>query len=478
MAASPRFKLSFGPDRAPWKHQVDTFEWAKDRHQAAYFLTMGLGKTAIAANVLECHRKAKRIVLTLIVAPLSVVDSWEEELERCFPGTPVLNLTGYSAKLARLSALAKFEGPYVLLNYDQIRVLEDELAEYLAGHTPFAIVCDESTNIKNNKADRTKAICRLGGGAAYRYILTGTPAPQGPEDIFGQYLFLDPSVFGMSFVGFRAEYMRLGGYMGKQIVGIRPDRVEAYNEHLYSIAKRYTKEECLDMPPKVYITRKFALSDVEREAYDSMAKDWVLEMKQAKSALVATTGLTKSLRLGQICTGFIGHTENDKVTSLDMDVKTKLSVLKELIEELEGKFIVWCAWRKNVKDVLKLLEDMGVKAVDYYGETEDRRANELAFRNDPSVRGFVGTGASGGAGLNLQGPDVRSVIYFSQDYSVFKRQQSEDRAHRGGIKHTVTIFDLVAKKTVEESIVKALKQGVELQDYVLQDPSKFVKGEL
>jgi SNF2 family DNA or RNA helicase len=466
--------VQVGAGRRPWAHQVSTFEWAKNRHQAAYFLTMGLGKTAVALNVTEYHRRAGRLKTTLVVAPLSVLDSWAEELERCYPGTRVLHLPSLSSKAARQKALCKFydEPSYILINYESVMALEMELDKALRMHGPYAIICDESTSIKNPRAQRTKAMLRLGEAAAYRYLLTGTPVPQGPEDIFGQYLFLDRTVFGSSFVVFRNNWLRLGGYLHKQIMGLRPGLEAPFNELVYKLAIRYTKEECLDMPPKVYQTRHYELGEEEAAAYASMAKEWVAEVKGG--LISATNGLTKSLRLAQICTGFAGTLVDCETVELDLKDKSKLRALKELLEELEGKFIIWCAWRKNVKECMALCKALSIKAVDYYGETEDRRANEMAFRNDDSVRAFVGTGASGGAGLNLQGPDVKTVIYFSQDYSVFKRQQSEDRAHRGGITHTVTVVDLVAKKTIEEAVVRALRSGQALQDYILQKPEEFV----
>jgi SNF2 family DNA or RNA helicase len=156
----------------------------------------------------------------------------------------------------------------------------------------------------------------------------------------------------------------------------------------------------------------------------------------------------------------------------------KLELLLEVLREVEGKAIIWCAWRHNVYEILARLRKEGISAVDYTGATEDRRKNEMLFRNDPSVKCFVGTGAAGSLGLNLQGPTVATVIYFSNDWKVLTRQQSEDRCHRGTIKHNVTIIDLVAKGTVEESIVKALRKGRSLQESLLTAPKAFAEGTL
>ena len=471
------WKFQVGKDRKPWAHQLAAFERHKDAEAWPLFHDMGTGKTAVACNIMERHLSLTNVKAWFICAPLSVLDSWSEELERSFPTSSILDLTKVTSKPRRLAALATTTAQYILLNYESLDSLYFDLLNALSygpkGARRFGMCLDESTAVKNPRAARTKAAVAMARKAAYRGLLTGTPVPQGPEDIFGQYLYADPAIFGPSFVSFRNYWMRLGGFQGKQIIGLRPGMEAEFNQRIYSIASRVTKAECLDMPPKVYETLRYDLSPAEKQAYADLAKDWVAEVKGGR--VTATNGLTKSLRLAQMCTGFVGSIDEgaDKI-ELELG-DSKLQALKELVEHLDGKFIVWCAWRHNVRQVMGLLKAMGIKAVDYYGQTGDKRANEMEFRNG-AARAFVGTGASGGAGLNLQGPEVKSVIYYSQDYSVFRRQQSEDRAYRGAITHQVTIFDLVARGTLETVIVKALRDGRDLQDYILQKPEDFVEG--
>ncbi len=471
------WKFQVGKDRKPWKHQLAAFERHKDAEAWPLFHDMGTGKTAVAVNIMERHLQQGDCQAWFIGSPLSVLDSWAEELERCFPASQVLDLTKFYSKSQRLKALATTTAQYILLNYESLDSLYFELLQALSygpkGARRFGTCLDESTAIKNPRAQRSKAAVALGRKASYRGLMTGTPVPQGPEDIFGQYLYADPSVFGTSFVSFRNYWMVTGGFQGKQILGLRHGMEAEFNKRIYSMASRVTKAECLDMPPKVYEIVRYDLSPTEKQAYQDLAKDWVAEIKGGK--VTASNGLTKSLRLAQICTGFVGSVD-ENVDKVEHELgDTKLKALEELVERLDGKFIVWCAWHHNVRQVMGLLKRMGVKAVDYYGLTADKRVNEMEFR-EGSARAFVGTGASGGAGLNLQGPDVKSVIYFSQDYSVFKRQQSEDRAYRGAITHQVTVFDLVARGTLEAQIVRGLRDGRDLQEYILQKPEAFVEG--
>lgn len=490
--------LSLGPNRTPWKHQVEIFEWAKDRPAAGLLMGMGTGKTGLTVNLFEHNFSEGRITKALVLVPVRYADTWVEEYHRCFPDRVVVNLlrnkegrlVGKEGRLANLNV----PGDVYICNYESLGTMETlgrhrrfsltELGQAIHKRMkaePFGVACDESTHIKNPRSTRGKAVCELGELAKVRYILTGTPLSQGPEDAFGQYLFLDPTVFGHRFTLFRSRFLQMGGYMGKEIQGLQPAKAEEFNRLLYSISKRVTKEDCMDLPPKVYHTLTYDLDRKTQKIYDELRDVWLVEMQDKQFAV--TNGLTKSLRLAQICTGFLGSREANEdgkieTVTIDCDEKVKLDTLLEIIEETPGKIIVWCKWVKNVRDIMLRLDGRHIGAVDYYSGSIDAHANELAFRNDPAIRVFCGTGESGGMGLNLQGPEVKTVIYFSQDYKGIIREQSEDRAHRGDIRHTVNIIDMVAKGTIEEAIVKALREKIDVQKWILQHPDEFVRGQI
>ena len=477
-------KMQVGQGREPFAHQLATYDFAKDREYAALFLEMGLGKTAIVINLCEHHFQAGHIAKALIVCPLSLCDTWQEEVVRCFPNRKVLNLCDRAGTAGKLRLMEEADAAdYILINYDALgdpkRHLSNfgaELHKYLLGlDKKLLICCDESTYIKNALAGRSKGVLALGVLAGYRIVMTGTPLPQGPQDAFGQYAFLKEDLFGRYYTNFRNNWFVMHPVWKTKVLGFRPGKEELFKEILYSCAIRFTKDQCTDLPPKLYETRTYKLSPEQQAFYNEFARQWVAEVEEHK--ISATNGVVKSMRLAQSCTGFVGDSDEEgcHVNRVFKD-NAKLDLLMEVLDEVEGKVIIWCAWRKNVADVCQRLRLAGIKHVDYTGETPDRREHEMAFREDPSVRCFVGTGSAGGMGLNLQGPQVRTVVYFSQDYKVLTRQQSEDRAHRGGIKHNVTIIDLVAKGTAEEAIVKALRKGVRLQDRILEAPAAFVRG--
>ena len=462
----------------PWQHQLESFEKFKDAEAYAMLWTMGVGKTLEAINILEYQMRRGRFTRVLILCPSSISDAWKLELRRTL-GETAINLCAHGSSKERIAALEandKAGFRWVIANYEGLDGIRGALESWLKGS--YAVCADESTWIKNARAIRSRLAVYFGAMAKTRIIMTGTPMPQGPHDIYGQYLFLDPSVFGRSFVTFRNGWMRMGGYEGKQIIGLKHELKAAFNRKVYSLGDRWTKEECLDLPPKVYETRHYDLSKEQRRVYDQLSAEWVAEMKTCKTPIAVSNGMTRSLRLAQCCTGFIGNREAGETAEHEVpDGDAKLKLLEEVLDECEGKAIIWCAWQRNVRDVMTLAKRLGVKAVDYYGQTKDRVRSESQFRDDLDTRLFVGTAASGGAGLNLQGPDVKTVVYYSQRYSVFERLQSEDRAHRGAIRHTVTVIDLVARKTVEEAIARSLREGRNLQESLLRDPAAFTRGE-
>ena len=474
----PSWEFKVAPDAvtgeqwSPWAHQLDSFERWKDKAQYAPLWEMGTGKTSIGANLLARRFARKDVAKAVILLPQQVSYAWQHELWAGH-GLPSLNLSDVGSSAKREKMLRENKATIALMNYEGLVGIEDPLLDWLG--KDYASLADESTFIKNARAQCTKAADRIGYDAHIRHIFTGTLLPQGPQDVFGQYLFLDHTIYGRSFVNFRSQWLKMGGFQAKQILGLQRGKEEAFNELIYSVADRRTKAECLGMPPKNYATPvRYKLSPAEKKVYDDLAQHWVAEVRSGK--ITTTNGMTRSLRLAQACTGFVGDREAGETKIYDIGSGSKLKALDGLLDTVDGKVIVWCAWLKNVQDISKLLTKRKIKHVIYDSTNKDKHGAEMAFRSDPDIRVFLGTGTSGGPGLNLQGPEVKTVIYFSQNYSNFYRMQSEDRAHRGSIKHTVTIIDMVAEKTVEESIIKGLRGKRDFQEFLLQDPEKFVGG--
>lgn len=452
------FPIDYTFKTKPFNHQLQCFNFFKNLHIGGLFLEMGLGKTKIVIDVVSYHFAFGNIKKILYVCPNSIIENVKDEFGlHSHIKFDICMLVGPKPK--RLEMLKGNHDVYIL-NYESVKTLEKELEAAKFD----CIICDESTRIKNPQALCSKTLHKLGKEAKYRYILTGTPITQSAIDIFSQYKFLEPNIFGPSFYAFRNKYAIMGGYLDKQIIGYR--QLDDLEHKLFQTAIRFTKHDCLDLPDKIYEVKQFDLSPEEQELYDKIKEEIfvTVENQQISVPLI----ITKLLKLNQICSGFV---KLDTGENYHLPVSSKLKLLKETIEDiLPHKTIVWCNFIDNIKNVSKILNDMGIKHVCFYGETPqaDRQSLIQQFQTDPECKVFIGQIQTGGLGINLTAASY--VIYFSNTYSLANRLQSEDRAHRIGQTNKVTYIDLVARKTIEKSILKILKKKLDLATQVIDMP--------
>ena len=235
------------------------------------------------------------------------------------------------------------------------------------------------------------------------------------------------------------------------------------SEQLKTFSYRVLKEDCLDLPEKIYMKREIELSPEQKKVYKQM-KEEALATLHGKQ-ITTMTVLTQLMRLQQIT---CGHFVADDGTTQEIK-SNRLNELMDILDEVEGKAIIWAHWQKDIQ-VIKaaLVKEYGPRSVvDYYGLTpqDQRDNNREAFQNDSKVRFFVGTPQTGGYGLTLTA--ANTVIYYSNGYDLEKRIQSEDRAHRIGQKKSVTYIDILAEETVDSKIVKSLRKKINIASKVL-----------
>jgi SNF2 family DNA or RNA helicase len=209
--------------------------------------------------------------------------------------------------------------------------------------------------------------------------------------------------------------------------------------------------------------RIITLTKKQEEVYEQMKREALAFLNGKKTTTV--NALTQLMRLQQIT---CGHFVADDGTTQEID-SNRLDELMDVLEEVEGKALIWCHWQKDVQIIKEaILKEYGPgSVVDYYGLTpqDQRQKNKDAFQNDSKVRFFVGTPQTGGYGLTLTA--ANTVIYYSNGYDLEKRIQSEDRAHRIGQKKSVTYVDILAEDTVDEKIVKALRKKINIASKVM-----------
>ena len=341
---------------------------------------------------------------------------------------------------------------------------------FILGHQVLFAV-DESTTIKNPKASRTKAITKLAKNTKYRRILTGSPITQSPLDLYSQTEVLETNLLGYtSYYSFQNHYGEVvnryfGGRTVRQVVGYR--NLDELSQKLDSFSYRVLKSDCLDLPEKLYIRRDVTLTAEQKKLYAELKELAITELANQETVSV-TNVLTQLLRLHQIV---CGHIKSDDGTETPIN-NNRIDELIEVIAEMQGKVIIWANYRQNILEIVETLQGLfGVDAVaSYFGDTtpDERERIIKQFQNpDSPLRFFVGNTQTGGYGITLT--EAQNVIYYSNNFDLEKRLQSEDRAHRIGQKNNVTYVDLVAKDTVDEKIVTALRNKLDLAQEVLGD---------
>lgn len=467
----------------PFKHQLIAWDFIKDRRCAALLMEMGTGKTKTAIDAMNYvwkHKEGQRKGFKILwICPTSVMYNAAKEME--MNSSIPLNVSIMKGlKKRRLSCIVEFANSaesysqVLILNYEAVRTLEEELI----ASEPDMVILDESTKIKNPQAQVSKALYKIGKVAKYRYIMTGSPITQSPVDIYSQYKFLDDNIFGKSFTLFKAKYVIFGGWEGREIIGYR--NIDEIKEKIYSIGIRFMKKECLDLPDKVYEKRFYELEGGQKEIYNSMKKDLVAEF--GGGLITAQAAIVKLLRLSQICSGFVtlDHEPGCKPLPQYLNENPKLKVLEEVLEELEDKkVVVWCRFINEIKMIEGLLTKIKRPFFSFWGETKkDQRQNIIEeFNNGKGPTVFIGQIQTGGMGINLTG--AHNMVYYSNSYSLQDRLQSEDRCHRSGQRNEVLYIDIIGQKTIEESVLQALKSKHELSSLLTRDNlQNLIEGDL
>ena len=465
----------------PYAHQLTALEKSWNKENYAYFMEMGTGKTKVLIdNVAMLYDKGK-IDGALIIAPKGVVKTWyEQELPTHLPdhieNVSVLwqpNIT--KTQQEKLDTLFEIDTALHILIMN-VEALSTEkgvkfATKFINSHKTMMAI-DESTTIKTPSARRTKNIISLGLNAKYKRIMTGSPITKNPLDLYTQCEFLDPWLLDFaSYYAFRNRYaemktMHLRGRSIQVVDGFQ--NLGELSDKVKDFSYRVLKEDCLDLPPKNFIKRHISLTADQQKVYKQM-KEEALAILNGKVTTTMTV-LTQLMRLHQITCGYV--TADDGSTQ---EVESnRMTELMSVLEETEGKAIIWANYQFSVGDIIKnITKKFGKDSyVHYYGLTpqEIRQENIVKFQTDPNCRFIIGTPATGGYGITLTA--ANTVIYYSNGYDLEKRLQSEDRAHRIGQKKNVTYIDIIAEDTIDEKIVEALRNKIDIASQVMGEELK------
>lgn len=431
-------------------------------HGAALLMEMGTGKSLTAIAISGALRREKGISKVLIVAPLSILGVWLEEFSKfaAFPyNLSILKGSG-AQKATTLESLHGETLQVAVVNYESAWRLERELTTW----NPDLIIADEGHKIKTHNISASKAMHRLGARAPYRLLLTGTPVTNKAIDIFSQYKFLDPAVFGQSFYAFRNRYFDMTGY-GNHTPALKRSMEGELTKKMHSIAYRATKAECLDLPKTTDIIRRVELEPKAMILYKTLVKDSFAELERGEVTI--TNVLTKLLRLSQLTGGFIGKDEGAKVEQVS---SAKLSALEDIIDsamEENQKLVVIARFIPELNAICRMLESKGIKHSLIMGSVKDRSEQVAQFHKDPDVKVFVGQIATAGLGITLTA--ASTMVFYSLDYSMSNFEQTKARIHRSGQTRPCTYIYLTAEGTVDDKVLKALKNKASLAKSLVDD---------
>ena len=302
--------------------------------------------------------------------------------------------------------------------------------------------------------------------------MTGSPVTKNPLDLYTQCQFLDIHHLGHeSYYSFRNRYalMKSANISGRSInLVVGYQNLGELSDKLKPFSYRVLKEDCLDLPDKVYMKRQIDLTPEQVRLYRQMKQEALATLNG--KTVTTVTALTQIMRLQQIT---CGHFVADDGTTQNIK-HNRMTELMDILEEVEGKAIIWAHWQRDVELITAAIEKQygPGSVVHYYGKTlpEQRDYAIRNFKENDKVRFFVGTPATGGYGITLT--QANTVIYYSNGYDLEKRMQSEDRAHRIGQKKTVTYVDIIAEKTVDTKIVKSLRKKINIASKVMGEELK------
>jgi SNF2 family DNA or RNA helicase len=460
----------------PYAHQMTALEKSWNRETYAYFMEMGTGKTKVLIDNLAMLYDKGKVNGALIIAPKGVVGTWyNNELPTHLPNhienITVLWQSNITKKQKETldELYSEGEGLHILImNVEAFSTTKgmDFANKFLSCHRTMMAI-DESTTIKTPTAKRTKNILKLAESAVYRRIMTGSPVTKNPLDLYTQCEFLSTWLLNFqSYYSFRNRYaqMKTLHMHGRQIQVVNGFKnLGELSDKLKDFSYRVLKEDCLDLPDKIFIKRQIQLTPDQRKLYEQMKKEAIAVLKGKQSTTVNT--LTQLMRLQQITCGHF--TADDGATQ--PIANNRITELMNVLEETEGKAIIWAHYQYDITAIIDAVtKEYGPGSiVDYYGLTpqEQRQPNIKRFQDDPKCRFIVGTPSTGGYGITLTA--ANTVIYYSNGYDLEKRLQSEDRAHRIGQKKSVTYVDIMADNTVDEKIVKALRKKINIASEVL-----------
>jgi len=438
-----------------WRHQQEAVEWMAPRQFGMLAMAMGSGKSLVSMSLAE--RWGARSVL--ILCPKSVVDVWPHEIQKHGDNSWHCEVLRGAAKSKALQVHQHVPAHLqcgkivaVVNNYDS--AWRAPLADALSGRRWDVVVCDESHRVKSARSRISWWLFKkMFGQAGRRVALTGTPMPNSPMDLYGQFRFLAPGVLGPSFVAFRNRYAKLGGPQKNWIVGFQnqADLQRRFADHAFRV-----DSSVLDLPESHHVTRTFELSPAARRIYEGLRDEMCADLDSG--VLTVANALVRLLRLQQVTSGCLC---DDDGTTNRVDTG-KADLLADILEDLHPTepIVIFCLFRSDLEACHAACAATGRRSLELSGSRK-----ELAEWQAGHAPALIIQIRSGGLGIDLT--RARYAIYYSLGFSLGDYEQSLARVLRPGQRRAVTYLHLVADQSVDQYLYRALERKADVVEEVL-----------
>jgi len=478
-------KVNYKFKTKPYRHQIMALERCTGKKSFGFFMEMGTGKSKVLLDDIARLYTEGEIDFALIIAPKGVYRNWVEmEIPIHFWEDVPTYMSSWQSPMTS-SRKAEIKRMINATGKMKIFVMNVEAYSSIKGResgTFFGkkfgdkglIAVDESTTIKNHKAKRTKALIKVSRLFKYKRILTGSPVTNTPMDLYSQCEFLGEKMLGFSsFYAFQARYailksVKMGALSFQKVVGFR--NIDELTTKLEEFSYRVLKKDCLDLPDKTFTSRHIELSKEQSDMYKKIQKQAMIMFDNGE-LVTAPAVITQMLRLQQILSGYLKTDEGELIEFPTQ----RLDALLDICGETSGKMIIWSRFRYDIIHITKQLNKTFGEgtAASFFGDTTDDERQKVIrdFQSQTSdLRFFVGNPATAGRGLTLT--EANTVVYYTNDFNLDTRSQSEDRCHRIGQKNPVTYVDLICDKTIDEKIVAALRGKINISAQVLGEKAR------
>ncbi len=493
----------------PLDHQKTGLEKMANKRNFALFMEPGTGKTWLALADAERYYNENKIDGILIIAPRGVHRNWTKREIPTHLSVETITYTwnGKPKNKKQHDKIDKFfdswkltrKKPFLALsiNIDSVNTKNGyEICERFLSHGRMIIICDESTRIKNPSAQRTKKMLELSKLAIARRILTGTPITRAPADLFSQFQFLKNGLLGTkSYRAFVAEYtvllerdsnemisiMKSSGAKFPPLIAKRDEKGLPIYKNLEKLSAiiephsyRVKKEDCLDLPNKIYKPIFFEMTEKQNKIYERLKEEYsyIFDNKNYEiNEELQFKAIATRTKMKQITSGFINIYNEPQL--LPPEDNPRFKIFKEFVNDMlenypDDQFIVWAMFDQEIKYIIKFLKENNISYSQYTGSTKNNEREQAIddFQNG-KIKFFVGNPAAGGIGITLTA--AKWTIYYSCSFDNELRLQSEDRNHRIGTKSQVTYFDFICENTIDEDILISLENKNKIAHFVLDD---------